>query len=75
MAEPLQYGARGHGRHSDNGGLIVSNIDCVNAIQKIFALFFEHSYIGAFGWPAFRGNGKMSRVQDFFETAFGLHGF
>jgi hypothetical protein len=75
MAEPLQNGACGYGRHSDNGGLIVSNIDRVNAIKKIFSLFFEHSYVGAFGRSAFRGDSKMSRAQDFFETAFGLHGF
>jgi hypothetical protein len=75
MAEPLQYGASGYRRHSDNGGLVVGYIDRVNAIKKIFSLFFEHSYVGAFGWAAFRGDGKMSCAQHFFETAFGLHGF
>jgi hypothetical protein len=75
MAESLQNSASGYRGHSDYGGLIVGNIDCVNAIKKIFSFFFKHSYVGAFGRAAFSGDGKMSRAKDFFETAFGLHGF
>jgi hypothetical protein len=75
MAEPLQNSASGYRRHSDNGCLVVRNIDRVNAIKQIFSFFFEHSYVGAFGRAAFSGDGKMTCAKDFFETAFGLHGF
>jgi hypothetical protein len=75
MAESLQNSASGYRRHSDYGSLIVGNIDRVNAIEKIFSFFFEHCYVGAFRRAAFGGDGKMSRAKDFFETAFGLHGF
>ena len=75
MSEVLQDRARGNGRHSDDGCLIVRYIYCVNFIEKEFALFFEGRNIGAFGRTAFRGDCKMPCGENFFETAFGLHGF
>jgi hypothetical protein len=75
MAKPLQNSASGYRRHSDNRGLIVGNIYRVNAIKKIFSFFFQYSDVGAFGRAAFSGDGKMTCAKDFFETAFGLHGF
>jgi hypothetical protein len=62
----------GNGRHSDHGGLVVSDIKSIGIVLEQLAFLSDHLGISASRGTAFAGDGKFSGSQDFLEPAFSL---